>query len=691
MDQHQQIALDRRRLVWELQTINDVADGIARSLELDDMLPGALERVVRAFDAVAGSVRLKDETTGAFVSRAFVGPPALQAIWAACGIRRPSDCVIEHGAAFVVEDLATVAGPAAATPLPLRSALSVPIIRGGELLGTLTIGSAVPRRFAAEDERLVATIAGQVGVAVANARLLDVVLRGKREWERTFDALADAVAVYDARGRLLRGNQALARMLGRPVTDLPGATCRDLGLCGGGCPACAVTRALEGETSHAEQTTAAGQIYAVMTFPVSAGGDGAAVVQVAKNVTEEIRSARQLRQLSEELSIANERSTRALVQLKSTQAQLLQAEKLSAIGQLVAGVAHELNNPLTSIIGYAQLLQEELTGAGAVRDPAALTADLRRIAEESERAARIVRNLLAFARRQTAARAPHDLADLFSRVLALRAYEFRLNGIVLETAFQPDLPTVVADGSQIQQALLNLVLNAEQAMRGRTVRRLCVGARLHAPAGAVELFVEDTGHGIDRGNLSRIFDPLFTTRDVGEGTGLGLSICYGIVRDHGGQIVVESHVNVGTTFRLLLPARHEKRGAGDILVAHPDEAERAFVIAALQGWGYGVAAAATAGEALARCARPGVVAMLVDGRLLAADLEGWRAARAAGGRLPLVLLSLAADDAAAERCGRAQADATLAPPIELPALWSAVRTVSGEPRLTGALDRMLEE
>src|SRR5204863_2594933 len=141
--------------------------------------------------------------------------------------------------------------------------------------------------------------------------------------------------------------------------------------------------------------------------------DGAGIVQIAKNVTPEIRSARQMRQMSDELAATNARLVATLDRLKSTQAQLLQAEKLSAIGQLVAGVAHELNNPLTSVIGYAQLLEEELDTPDAVRTGPELAQDLRRIAQESERAAKIVRNLLAFARRQTAERAPQDVADLF--------------------------------------------------------------------------------------------------------------------------------------------------------------------------------------------------------------------------------------------------------------------------------------
>jgi two-component system NtrC family sensor kinase len=677
--ERRQMNLDNERLVWELQTINEIADGIARSLELEDILTGALQRVVRAFDAVGGSIRLKDRQSGAYTKRATVGPASLQRIWTEFGITRPSDRVIETQTAELVEDFEALVGAERAGQLPVRSALSVPMFAGTELVGTITVGSRVPGRFAAADQKLLAILAGQIAVAVTNARLHDFVRRGKREWERTFDAIGDAIAVFDARAELLRGNRALAELLDRPITELRGTSCGDLSFCGGRCPGCAVTRALAGEGSHAELTTACGEIFAVTTFPVSGGADGAAVVQVAKNVTEEIRSARRLRQMSEELSQANERSMAALVQLKSTQAQLLQAEKLSAIGQLVAGVAHELNNPLTSVIGYAQLLEEELCDRGEIRDPAALAQDLRRIAQESERAARIVRNLLAFARRQSAARAPHDVAELISRVLALRAYELRLNGVELETDFQPGLPCVVADGGQIQQALLNLLLNSEQAMRGRAHRRLRVGARFLEAADAVELSVSDTGHGIDRAILSRIFDPFFTTRDVGEGTGLGLSICYGIIRDHGGQISVDTRVDAGTTFTIVLPARVEDEVRGEILVAHPDQGERDFISAALQAWGYQVAASEGAADALARYERGGLLAALVDYRVLAGDLPRWRAARGHGGQhVPLVLLSIGADDTDGERFGREQAGAMLGPPYDLRALRGAVRAVAKE-------------
>jgi two-component system NtrC family sensor kinase len=678
--------LQNRRLVWELQTINEIADGISRSLELDEVLTGALQRLVPALSAAGGSIRLLDELTGKYELRALVGPETMYSIWTDFGalLPRPSDQVIATRKPMIIRDISALLPPEAIARSPLRSCVSLPMLAGGELLGTLTLGSTTPDRFQLADQELLATVVGQIVVAIQNARLHDSVRSGKREWERTFDAINDPIAVFDSRGRLLRGNTSLAAHLGRPITRLRPATCDEVGFCGGGYPSCAVGRALAQDGGRAEITLGDGRIFSVTTFPMLTGPEGASVVQVAKNVTEEIRGARRLRQMSEEVAVANAQLIAAVDQLKSTQAQLLQAEKLSAIGQLVAGVAHELNNPLTSVIGYAQLLEEEMRDqpdAADIRAPEELAHDLRRIAEESERAARIVRNLLAFARRQTAARAPQDVADLCARVVALRTYELRLNGVELITEFASGLPKVIVDAGQIQQALLNLVLNAEQAMRGRAVRRLTVGARFDDAASAVELYVSDSGHGIDTATLSRIFDPFFTTREVGEGTGLGLSICYGIVRDHGGHIRVDSKVQVGTTFGLLLPAHVEDAATPveDILVAHADQGEREYLMAALNGWGHRAVGAATVTEALDRYGRGQLQAVLLDRGLLAAGLGEWRMARRNGlARVPLILLSTTPHEDPIEQFGREEASAVLVPPLELRALRAAVRAVSKE-------------
>ena len=678
--ERRQMNLDNRRLVWELQTINQIADGIARSLELDDVLAGALQCTVGALGVLGGSIRLREEATGLFIEKAFVGPSSMHDVWTRLKDKGlpPSERVIRTRTPLIVDDLRTLLPSSEAQAVLALSTLTVPILAGDELLGTMTVGAESPGRFELADQRLLGVIAGQIGVAVQNARLHDFVRRGKRDWEQTFDAIADPIAVFDSNGALLRGNKALAVHLSRDVTTLRGATCQEVGFCNGTGAACVIARAVAQDASQSEVTLADGQIFSVTTFPVVDGRNGASVVQVAKNVTEDIRGKRRLEQMSDELALANARSMAALDRLKSTQAQLLQAEKLSAIGQLVAGVAHELNNPLTSVIGYAQLLEEELDTADATGGGAQLAQDLRRIAQESERAAKIVRNLLAFARRQSAERAPQDVADLFSRVMALRSYELRLNGIELVTEFQSALPSVIVDGSQLQQALLNLVLNAEQAMRGRSAKRLQVGTRFDANAGAVELFVKDTGHGIDRANLSRIFDPFFTTRDVGEGTGLGLSICYGIIRDHGGQITVESVVNTGTTFSVLLPARVDDVVVSDpVLIAHAEQGERDYLAAALNGWGTRIITAATSSEALDIYSHRSIQAAFVERGLVAANLAGWEQVCEELG-IPLVLVSMSADDGDVERFGREYASAVLSPPFQLRAIRAAVRAIAKE-------------
>jgi two-component system NtrC family sensor kinase len=671
--EHRTIVVANRRLMWEQRLINEVGDELRHLLAPAQLVERVLGRLMRGLGIDASAARLLNPDTGEYDVRVFSAPEPVRRVWLATPpvVPRPSDRVLATRLPVIIDDLHAGLDAAGRAALPLRAALSVPMFAGDDLIGVLTVASPEIGRFTRADQRVLCIIANQVAVGVQNARLHAFVRAGKQEWEATFDAIGDAIAVYDRHGRLLRGNAALAAYMNRPVTSLRGLTCDDVGLCGGPFPACAVGHAAGTACTHDEVTRPGDRIFSVTTCPVHAASDGAAIVQIAKNVTLEIQNARRMRQMSDELAATNSRLVATVDRLKATQAQLLQAEKLSAIGQLVAGVAHELNNPLTSVIGYAQLLQEELredSEMGTTRPTPQLTHDLRRIAEESERAAKIVRNLLAFARRQSAARAEQDVADVMNRVLALRAYEFRLNAIELETAFEPGLPPVLGDGGQLQQALLNLLLNAEQAMRGRTERRIQVGARHVAEADAVELFITDSGQGIPEENLRRIFDPFFTTREVGEGTGLGLSICYGIVRDHGGQISVESRVAQGTTFKVLLPAcAAVAEDPLRTLVAHRDSTERDYVAAALTGWGHSVVAAESADDARARLEAGGLDVAFVDNALIAADTAAWGAALAPHG--PRAALILMAEVAEGEG---------VAPPFELSALRAALRGVSKE-------------
>jgi two-component system, NtrC family, sensor kinase len=667
--ERRRMTLANRRLIWEQRVINEIGDELRYLVAPEQLVERVLNRLAEGLEVDACAARLLNPETHEYDLKFLKGPETLREVWSELSpiVPRPSDLVLETRRAVSIGDLHDGLAPEHAASMPLRSAISAPMFAGQDLVGVMSLGSRRPHRFSADDQRLLGIIANQAAVAFSNARLHALVRQGKHDWEATFDAIGDPIGVFDRRGRLLRGNAAFAASIGRGLTELRGLSCDEIGFCGGVFPDCAVGRGGGVACVRSEVTRPDGQIFSVTTCPVLDLTEGAATVIIAKNVTREIQDARRLQQMSEEVAAANGRLVATLDRLKATQAQLLQAEKLSAIGQLVAGVAHELNNPLTSVIGYAQLLLEDVRSRDEGEREGQIAHDLRRIAEESDRAAKIVRNLLAFARRQSAARAPQDVADIMNRVLSLRAYEFRLNTIQLETAFEPHLPAVLCDAGQLQQALLNLLLNAEQAMRARPLRRIRVGARYVAECDGVELSIADTGHGIGIENLRRIFDPFFTTRDVGEGTGLGLSICYGIVRDHGGQIGVESAVDRGTTFKLLLPAA-PRRAVEPMhaLVVHRDPTERDYVAAALTGWGHRVTAAESVADAAERVSATRLDVALIEKALMSDD-AAWRNVLERGDFKPaIVLLTEAAGDGG------------VAPPFELSALHAALRGVLKE-------------
>lgn len=234
---------------------------------------------------------------------------------------------------------------------------------------------------------------------------------------------------------------------------------------------------------------------------------------------------------------------------RQIQSSLLQTEKAAALGQLVSGIAHELNNPLTAIMGYAQLL----LGHGLM--PAQLV-EAGKVYQEAERARRIVKNLLYFARENKPERTLVDLNELIERTLALRSYELRIENIAVTCEFAADLPKTMADPYQLQQVVLNLIVNSEQALleeRGQGNIRIRTSGSTPRAGEWLSMEVIDDGPGIAPDVASRIFDPFFTTKAPGVGTGLGLSIVYGIVHQHSGEITVDSQPGTGTRFLVELP------------------------------------------------------------------------------------------------------------------------------------------
>jgi signal transduction histidine kinase len=296
--------------------------------------------------------------------------------------------------------------------------------------------------------------------------------------------------------------------------------------------------------------------------------------------------------------------------------QLLQAEKMAALGQTISGVAHELNNPLATILSWAERLSERKTLEDGVKR------GLETILSESERAARIVRNLLTFARKRQTTRVMVDVNQVVRETLALRSYEQRVTNIVVIDALAAGLPQVFADGHQLQQVLLNLIINAEQAMLTANGRGVIVVRTWHdAAQESVILEINDDGPGIPEEVQPKIFDPFFTTKEVGKGTGLGLTVAYAIVQEHGGRIRLESRPNAGASFYVELPVSGklsttpvtrarlsgpvEAVAGASILVVEDETALASAVVDALSDAGYVVDRAADGEEALMKVkARP---------------------------------------------------------------------------------------
>ena len=268
---------------------------------------------------------------------------------------------------------------------------------------------------------------------------------------------------------------------------------------------------------------------------------------------------------------------------------MLQSEKMSAVGQLIAGVAHELNNPLTAILGYAQLLESEGLEERA-------SDFVRKLFKQAQRTHRVVQNLLSFARQRKPQKQEVDIRKVLDETLALRDYDLKVNDITLEREIEPEISAVTADPHQLEQVFLNIINNAVDALleAGKGGRlKVCI----YAKDGNVHTEFHDSGAGIKE--PSRIFDPFYTTKSVGKGTGLGLSICYGIVKEHGGDITARNRLEGGAIIEVRLPSagrtpspekslpapRHELAIEGRILLVEDEEAVLEFERDVLTGAG----------------------------------------------------------------------------------------------------------
>ena len=313
---------------------------------------------------------------------------------------------------------------------------------------------------------------------------------------------------------------------------------------------------------------------------------------------------------------------------KMLQEQLIQSEKMSAIGQLVSGVAHELNNPLAGISAFAQLLLAEK------RFPPDQRTAAETIYSEARRASRIVQNLLTFARQHKAEKGPAAINQVLDDTLELRGYELRVRGIDVRREYDEALPDTMGDAHQLQQVFLNLITNAEQAMERAEGRHHRLTVRTRRSGDAIRIEVEDTGSGVPANLLERIFNPFFTTKPTGHGTGLGLSISLGIVREHEGRIWAENAPQGGARFVVELPvivprvsgefpaalAAHPVGDSLHILVVDDEASVRVALQRYLAARGHDVETTASGQDALGLLRAGEYDAVIVDMRM--PDLSG---------------------------------------------------------------------
>lgn len=316
-----------------------------------------------------------------------------------------------------------------------------------------------------------------------------------------------------------------------------------------------------------------------------------------------------------------EETCRAYEDLRKTQEQLLQSEKMSAVGQLIAGVAHELNNPLTAILGYAQLLETEGLNERA-QDYVG------KLFKQAQRTHRVVQNLLSFARQRKPQRDEVDIRKVLDETLALRDYDLKINNIKVELESPSEPALVVADAHQIEQVFLNIINNAVDAVL-ETGRKGKLGIRIYNQGGNICTQFADDGAGIK--DPKRIFDPFYTTKSVGKGTGLGLSICYGIIKEHGGDITANNGPEGGAVIEVKLPAVesakpeaeeskpvarvHEGAIHGRVLLVEEEEAVLEFERDVLAGSGATVVTAKTVQDVKTRLLSEPFDAVIMNGKL----------------------------------------------------------------------------
>jgi signal transduction histidine kinase/ActR/RegA family two-component response regulator len=560
-------------------------------ITLGDSLTGIYhpESVVQRFIQAFEQLLSPDQFLVVLTDPLGLGSPLLveSRAWPNAGLQHPAVQLVQRQGSMIVPPLADIIRES--WPGAPPSWMGASLKAAHHELGVVVLGSLTPNRFQEKDLKTLRAILVQAAIALINAHLLRLLESGKREWEQTVDAIPDAFCIVGSRGNVRRANKAFASLVQVPVSALVDQPWHKLVPQEWNEP---IARALATPGSNSSKELKLGErLFAASAHPMGTDGENAVLV------------------------LADQTDKRAL------QDQVVQSAKMSAIGQLIAGIAHDLNNPLASVVGFAEYLVD------AVHDvPARLLEPLRAIHQEAERASKIVRNLLAFARKQEGDRHPLAIGYVLEATVLLLKNQLMAYRVDVDLNVADNLPPIEGNANQLQQVFVNVITNAAQAIHGsRTGGRIAVAAEKWLDGVAVT--VQDDGPGIADTMAERIFEPFFTTKPEGEGTGLGLTICHGIVTEHGGKITLvdQGAGSAGATFRIELPGgliraiadeRATTHATGlHILVVDDEPHILHYMRAALEDWGHHVSVAVDGRQALEIAPLGGFDVIITDLRM----------------------------------------------------------------------------
>jgi len=552
-----------RRNERRLYALNEISAIVSQSLELQDVLGAAADKVMQVMDLEVVLIFLLDQdkqelglVTHRGVSEEFVA--GLKGLKFGEGF---NGRVAQTGEPLVIEDASQ--DPRLTREIVrregMRAEVIVPLKAKGNVVGTLAGAMRESRQFLSDEVELLTTIGSQVGMAIENARLYQrerlaagQILASERRYREIFESAHDAIWIHDSHGNIIAANKATEELTGYSSKELLGMNVRAFLAEEGLNLARRIRRKLFlGETTeqpyeqHLIRRDGTEAILKLTTNLIREDSKLKGFQNIARDVTREKEMQDKLRATYRELSESHQR-------LKESQEQLIQAEKLTSLGQLAASIAHEINNPLSGVLVYTQLLAKKMRGDNLSKELA--LGYLSKMEAELTRSTNLIRNLLDFARQSPPAFRQVNLNDVVNRAFDLAAHSAELQHVQVVKGLDPSLPNLMADFDQLQQVCTNLILNAIQAMPqgGKLTLRTSVNK------GQLKIEVQDTGCGISPENMRKLFTPFFTTKREVKGVGLGLAISYGIIQRHHGRIEVQSKEGEGTTFTIYLPLHHEE-------------------------------------------------------------------------------------------------------------------------------------